>query len=159
MFQERKACLNEAAFIFCDCQLAKYSLYSRATPFLSWFIMELPLRRACYGNSVTHTLEPLRFDPEYEIYFRHPAFLDPHDILIIIPGLDHPDGGIHHQTALDACAVLANNRYDGWFTEDREGTVRVKIPLDGILQKKNYYFQVSDNYQGRNQISFFPYLS
>ncbi|KAJ9199091.1 hypothetical protein DTO166G4_7368 [Paecilomyces variotii] len=109
--------------------------------------MELPLRRACYGNSVTHTLEPLRFDPEYEIYFRHPAFLDPHDILIIIPGLDHPDGGIHHQTALDACAVLANNRYDGWFTEDREGTVRVKIPLDGILQKKNYYFQVSDNYQ------------
>ncbi|KAJ9198950.1 hypothetical protein DTO021D3_8592 [Paecilomyces variotii] len=92
--------------------------------------MELALRRACYGNTVTHTLEPLRFDPEYEIYFRHPAFLDPHDILIIIPGLDHPDGGIHHQTALDA-----------------EGTVRVKIPLDGILQKKNYYFQVSDHYQ------------
>ncbi|KAH8691857.1 hypothetical protein BGW36DRAFT_386495 [Talaromyces proteolyticus] len=105
------------------------------------------LQRAPYGDPITHIPTSLKFDPNYDIYFRHPAYPDPHDILIILPGLDHPHGGIHHQLALDACAILANNRYEGWFTEDREGNERVNVPLSGILRKRNYYFRVSDHYQ------------
>jgi hypothetical protein len=44
------------------------------------------------------------FQAEYDIRFRHPAYEDPYDIFIVLPGLDHPEGGIHHQTALLACA-------------------------------------------------------
>lgn len=116
------------------------------------------LQRAQFSKPVNHIIAPgpIDFDANYDINFRHPAYPEPHDILIILPGLDHPQGGIHHQIALDACAILANNRYDGWFTEDREGAVRVRVPLDGILRKHDYYFQVSDDCQGEGRLpSFF----
>lgn len=106
------------------------------------------LRRPPFGNPATHAGHPLDFDPEFDISFRHPAYKDPSDILIILPGLDHPQGGVHHHTALASCAIVANNRFDGWFTEDREGKVPVDVPLDGILQKRDYYFQVTGDYKG-----------
>ncbi|TKA64736.1 hypothetical protein B0A49_11887 [Cryomyces minteri] len=106
-----------------------------------------PLQRPPFGNPATHAGHPLDFDPEFDISFRHPAYKDPSDILIILPGLDHPQGGIHHHTALAACAIVANNRFDGWFTEDREGKVPVNVPSDGVLQNRDYYFQVTSNYK------------
>ncbi|KAE8400375.1 hypothetical protein BDV37DRAFT_209902 [Aspergillus pseudonomiae] len=102
----------------------------------------IPLQRPAFGNPTTHTASPLLFDPEYDIYFHHPGYPDPHNILLILPGIDHPKGGIHHRIALSACGVLANNNFNGWLTEDREGNVRVELPLDGILHKRDYYFHV-----------------
>ena len=95
----------------------------------------LPLQRPPFGDPATHAARPLAFNPEFDICFRHPAYEDPGDILIILPGLDHPDGGIHHQTSLVACAVIANNSFDGWLTEDRDGKVPVNVhsPEAGLL--------------------------
>jgi hypothetical protein len=109
---------------------------------------QLVLQRPPFNNPTTHTAYPLAFNPDHDICFRHPAYQDAHNIFMILPGLDHPTGGVHHQTALIACAILANNRFDGWFTEDRNGAVLVNTPLDGILQKQDYYFQVSGDHQG-----------
>ena len=108
-----------------------------------------PLRRPPFGNPATHAAHPLAFDPEFDISFRHPAYKDPSDIFMILPGLDHPQGGIlHHHTALAACAIVANNRFEGWFTEDQEGKIPVNIPSDGILRKRDYYFHVTSDYKG-----------
>ena len=108
----------------------------------------IPLQRPAFGNPTTHTASPLSFDPEYDIYFHHPGYPDPHNILLILPGIDHPKGGIHHRIALSACGVLANNNFNGWLTEDREGNVRVELPLDGILHKRDYYFHVPGDHPG-----------
>jgi hypothetical protein len=108
------------------------------------------LQRPPFDDPTTHIPTPFAFDPEFKINFRHPAYPDSHNVLMILPGLDHPQGGIHHRTALWACIIVANNRFDGRLTEDRAGKVEVVVPLDGILQKHNYYFQVSEDYQGQD---------
>ncbi|KAF2735544.1 hypothetical protein EJ04DRAFT_599953, partial [Polyplosphaeria fusca] len=56
--------------------------------------------------------------------------------------VDHPEGGIHHETARIACAILANNRWDGFLSETRAGPP-VKEGPDGILRGQNYYFLLS----------------
>jgi hypothetical protein len=44
------------------------------------------------------------------VTFRHPGYPDEHNIIMILPALDHAQGGIHHETALIARAVVAGNR-------------------------------------------------
>jgi hypothetical protein len=51
--------------------------------------------------------------------------------LLILPALDN--GGIHYETAHIACAILANNRWDGWFTEEQGD--RVHVPDDRIIRE------------------------
>ncbi|KAI8710992.1 HNHc domain-containing protein [Fusarium sp. LHS14.1] len=60
------------------------------------------------------------------------------DALVSLPAFD--DGGIHYDTAHTTCGVLAGNRWDGYFSLDREGTVRVPPPVDGILRERAYFF-------------------
>jgi hypothetical protein len=43
--------------------------------------------------------------------FRHPGYPDEHNIIMVLPALDDAQGGIHHETALIACAVVAGNRW------------------------------------------------
>lgn len=77
-----------------------------------------------------------------QIRFLHPGYPDEHSLLLALSALDSPNG-IHHQTALDACAIVANNRWDGFFTLDRHGGERV--PTDDMnvsLDADAYYFQV-----------------
>ncbi|KAK1139456.1 hypothetical protein N8T08_000735 [Aspergillus melleus] len=104
--------------------------------------MSSALRRPAFDSPTTHIASPFVFDPEYDVCFHHPGYPTPYDILLIIPGLDHPDGGIYHRVALWACGILANNEFDGWLTEDREGLQRVTTPRDGILRRRDYYFHV-----------------
>jgi hypothetical protein len=87
----------------------------------------------------------------YKIKFRHPGYDDTDNILLILPGLDHPHGGIHHKTARVACAILANNEWAGFFTEDRAGKHKIKIANNVILHKKNYYFHVSNDASGKQK--------
>ncbi|MCJ1469132.1 hypothetical protein MMC07_007765 [Pseudocyphellaria aurata] len=35
---------------------------------------------------------------------------------------DHPAGGIHYETVRIACGIIAGNRWDGYFTEEVDGT-------------------------------------
>jgi hypothetical protein len=63
---------------------------------------------------------------------------------MVLPALDHPQGGIHHETARIACAIVANNRWEGFLTETRTGA-RASFGPDGILRRNNYYFRVSED--------------
>jgi hypothetical protein len=80
-------------------------------------------------------------NPTLRIDFCHPAYNFPHDTLLTLNAFDHPHGGIHHNTALVACAIVANNKWDGYFTETRDGP-RINIGRDGILMGRKYYFHV-----------------
>ena len=87
------------------------------------------------------------YDSSFRVHFRHPGYSDSNNILIILPGLDHAEGGIHVNTAQIACAILANNRWDGYFTELRNGP-QIDIGPNGVLRGKDYYFQVPDAVEG-----------
>ncbi|THW63456.1 hypothetical protein D6D19_09650, partial [Aureobasidium pullulans] len=43
-----------------------------------------------------------------------------------------------------ACAIVAGNRWEGCFSEERTGS-RITAPKDGILLAKEYYFRVLDD--------------
>jgi len=68
---------------------------------------------------------------------------------MVLPALDDAQGGIHHETALIACAVVAGNRWDGFLCEQRTGS-RVLTQRDGVLMGKEYYFRVSDDAEGQS---------
>src|SRR2546421_39139 len=91
--------------------------------------------------------ECLPGEPPY-IRFRHPGYQDRNNVLLTLPGLDVVHGGIHHETARVACAIIANNQFHGYFTEDKEGTQRVLAPEDGILSAEDYYFHVDGQADG-----------
>jgi hypothetical protein len=83
-------------------------------------------------------------DLNHRVYLRHPGYSDTGNILMVLPALDHPQGGIHHETARIACAIVANNSWEGFLTETRTGG-RARVDPDGILRGKNYYFRVSED--------------
>lgn len=45
----------------------------------------------------------------HRVYQCHPGYSDTSNILMGLPASDHPQGGIHHETARIACAIVANN--------------------------------------------------
>ena len=60
--------------------------------------------------------------------FRHPRYPDHNNILLVFAALDPTalpstttlhSFGIHHETARLACAITANNRWDGFLSEDK----------------------------------------
>ena len=109
-----------------------------------------PLRSA-YGEP-THPDggQGLPSDFSYKINFRHPGYDDNSNVLLVLPGLDGPNGGIDHETARIACGILANNNWAGFFAEDKEGKQKVGS-FDAILHKKNYYFHVSSDANGKQR--------
>src|SRR5438045_646943 len=86
-------------------------------------------------------------NPALRIDFCHPGYNFPHDTLLTLHAFDHPDGGIHYNTAFVACAIVAGNAWHGYFTETRDGPT-VNIGRDGILREKKYYFHVPDPRRG-----------
>ena len=80
----------------------------------------------------------------HRVFLRHPGYDDTHNTLLALPALDHPLGGIHHETARIACAIIANNKWDGFLTETKTGG-RSRIESDTILRKTDYYFRVSED--------------
>ncbi|TWU70693.1 hypothetical protein ED733_001540 [Metarhizium rileyi] len=96
--------------------------------------------RSRYGKP-THpeALPDGQTDDIPKIRFRHPAYADSENILISLAALD--GGGVHYATAHLACAVLADFRYDGYFSLSATGTAIESGP-DEILTEQNYYFHV-----------------
>ena len=86
----------------------------------------------------------ISIDLNHRVYLRHPGYSDTGNILMVLPALDHPQGGIHHETTRIACAIVTNNRWEGFLTETRTG-VRALFGPDGILYRNNYYFWVSED--------------
>ena len=101
-----------------------------------------PTRRDSVSDSPkTASLFTLPKCFKHRIKFRHPGYPDNHNILLSLCGVDHPDGGIHHETARIACAIVANNRWDGFLSEKHCG-LGINIPRNGIIRGQGYYFQV-----------------
>ncbi|KAK0627942.1 hypothetical protein B0T14DRAFT_493937 [Immersiella caudata] len=74
------------------------------------------------------------------IDFLHPGY-GGRAVLLSLPALD--DGGIHFDTALVACGLIAGNRWgDGFFSSDPSGSPAdaVERPHDDILRGPQYFF-------------------
>ncbi|KAG9625128.1 hypothetical protein KCU64_g19447, partial [Aureobasidium melanogenum] len=87
-------------------------------------------------------------DATHTVTFRHPGYRAEHNIIMILPALDDAQGGIHHETALTACVIVAGNRWDGFLREQGTGS-RDMTPRDGILKGKDYFFCLSDDAKER----------
>ncbi|KAH6631939.1 hypothetical protein F5144DRAFT_612484 [Chaetomium tenue] len=84
------------------------------------------------------------------VLFRHPGYPDTHNILFSLSALDGP-GGVHHETARIACALLANSRWDGFLSTTRDGPATLEGPEDALTQP-SYYFRLPDSVDERYPI-------
>ena len=80
------------------------------------------------------------------ITFRHPGYPDDYkqNTLLILPAFDgslSSGGGVHHNTALIACAIVACNAWHGYFTTSRDAAP-VDAQPDQVLTADSYYFYV-----------------
>lgn len=91
-------------------------------------------------------------DPEHLVEFKHPAYQDECDTFLILSALDHPNGGLHYNTAKIACGVITGNRWDGSFTAKKNGQ---PITLDGddILPPGIWYFYLPGYRYGTASLS------
>lgn len=55
-------------------------------------------------------------DANQVVRIRHLGYDDNCNVILTLYGLDHPDGGVHYETARTACGILAGNRWDGVLT-------------------------------------------
>lgn len=75
------------------------------------------------------------------ICLRHPHYRPPTNVLLDLLAPDGPDGGLEYGFAHTACAVIAGNRWDGFFTHEIDGTPLQFVRGD-IMPKGAYYFQI-----------------
>lgn len=73
---------------------------------------------------------------------RHPGYGPTRNLLFSLYPPDHASAGVHYGLALDACAIIADNRRDGWLSIDREGNNRVEGDLDHVLSNGDYWYNV-----------------
>jgi hypothetical protein len=102
-----------------------------------------PYRQPAHDGGLNYQCEESN-----SIRFRHPGYSDSQNILLILPGVDHPQGGIHLGWALNACGTITGNRWDGYFTEQRDGPA-VNLEHDDLLHAKDYYFHVPEAVGGK----------
>jgi hypothetical protein len=99
-----------------------------------------PCARQPYSRP-QHPTNPLILEPSPRlIQFLHPGYPPINSLLLALPALD--GDGIHHLTAFYACAIVAGNCWDGYFSLDQEGNVRVQADPQSSLTAGKYYFQV-----------------
>ncbi|KAM3508030.1 hypothetical protein MY11210_006878 [Beauveria gryllotalpidicola] len=103
-------------------------------------VKKQPTIRSRYARPA-HPETPLTPEGEEsrKIRLRHPGYADSDNILISLVALD--DGGLHHETARVACAVLADFRWNGYLSLTTAGNP-IEESLDDILTEDNYYFHV-----------------
>ena len=78
-------------------------------------------------------------DASHYIVIKHPGYQDNNDRLLSLPAYDDPDGGFDLETAQTICGILAGNRWDGFFTQDRDGP-----PVQSLKASNRYYFILPD---------------
>ncbi|TKA59822.1 hypothetical protein B0A49_14042 [Cryomyces minteri] len=90
-------------------------------------------------------LPPSSFSGERDktITFKHPGYPDQfqQNILLKLFAFDHATGGLHYGTAHVACAMIACNAWDGYFTRARDGP-RLELDHDDLLVDRILYFHV-----------------
>ena len=78
-------------------------------------------------------------NPYHNIVIKHPGYQDDNDRLLTLPAYDDPEGGLDIDTAKTICGILAGNRWDGFFTQDRNGP-----PVQVLKASARYYFILPD---------------
>ncbi len=78
------------------------------------------------------------------IRFRHPAYPPEDNLLLILYAWDHADGGLHYGLAHTACAIIADNRFDGYLsTSNLSNSDPIVVAWDDVLPASvDYYFHV-----------------
>ncbi|KAI0436399.1 hypothetical protein F4803DRAFT_232794 [Xylaria telfairii] len=85
------------------------------------------------------------------VCIRHPGYEHVDNVLFTFPATDcvvspstqSRTSGLHHQTALTAAAIIANNAFGNvYFSYERYGEKPVKTPLNGILEPGDYFLQL-----------------
>lgn len=97
------------------------------------------------------------------ISFRHPAYPDSDDAeILLLSAVDGDDNsrGIEYDTAFVACCIVTGNKWsEGWLAQKPRGTFeRVKLPEDGILRGRVYYFMLGEGDSMREILSAIPSL-
>ncbi len=90
-----------------------------------------------------------------DIRFRHPGY-ESGNILFVLRGSDRTDDstdvGLHHETARLACAIVADNRWDGYLSTSRTGP---PVSADQVvLLGSDYFFIVPGPRQGQPPARF-----
>ncbi|KAJ9634073.1 hypothetical protein H2199_009104 [Coniosporium tulheliwenetii] len=124
------------------------------------------------------TLPPIVLQPprRWQILFRHPGYDDSNNVLFKLhaPDTDVDSSndddddnaddnatrrpGLYAQLALDACAVIAGNRTDGWLSplRDADAARNARVDAASTLHKRDYYFHL-DREPGSDSGSDDPY--
>jgi hypothetical protein len=82
--------------------------------------------------------------PEHTVTFKHPGYPDQfsQNILLTLHAFDDIRGGLHCGTAHIACAIVACNAWDGYFSRTRDGSDRLNLQHDDLIFDKVLYFHV-----------------
>jgi hypothetical protein len=91
-----------------------------------------------------HFLENASPPQSYRVRFRHPAYPNSSNVLLSLHAWDQADGGIHYGLAHTACAIIANNRFDGYLSREIDGSSRIEAEWSSCLpaESHGYYFHV-----------------
>ncbi|KAK7932985.1 hypothetical protein LTR80_011501 [Exophiala xenobiotica] len=81
-------------------------------------------------------------DPTPTIAFHHPGYPEPAQCFLDLPACDE-GSTLSRDVALVACALIACNRYDGYFTLDAAGEERIET-TQLACRVNGYYFQLPD---------------
>ena len=81
---------------------------------------------------------------EHTVTFKHPGYPDQfsQNILLTLHAFDHVRGGLHCGTAHVACAIVACNAWDGYFSRTRDGRDRLNLQHNDLIFDKVLYFHV-----------------
>lgn len=88
-----------------------------------------------------------------QILFRHPGYDDEINVLFTLfspdkatvitdQGTSITRQGLYAQFALDACGIIAGNRWDGSLSESKYLTPAIKIEPNSLLMQTEYYFHL-----------------
>ncbi|KAF1993929.1 hypothetical protein P154DRAFT_448872 [Amniculicola lignicola CBS 123094] len=84
--------------------------------------------------------------PTRQILFHHPGYDDSSNVLLKLfasdVGQTSTARGLYAQYALQACGVVAGNRWDGWLSEAKDPDLAAAVDSTSILEKSSYYFHL-----------------
>lgn len=77
------------------------------------------------------------------ITVKHPGY-GGNNTILVLPACDGADatGRAHYATIHAACAIIANNRTDGWLSSNRSGEARACADSEGLIPAGIYFFHV-----------------
>ncbi|KAL9003999.1 MAG: hypothetical protein Q9188_003161 [Gyalolechia gomerana] len=84
-------------------------------------------------------VDTISLNPLHQIEFKHPAYPASSNTFLILHAFDHPNGGLHYNTAKIACGIITGNRWDGSFRRDVDENDLV-YGDDDIMPSGVYYF-------------------